>query len=100
MDLKQPLYQSVNNIYINMPNNISCLDYSRIEKIDKVQNLNDINNCIMETGNSLDDTYKDYNCITTKLGYIVPAIGIRYTDHFSNSPLKIFLNIYTFSGVL
>ena len=54
----------------------------------------------METGNSLDDTYKDYNRITTKLGYIVPAIGIRYTDHFSNSPLKIFLNIYTFSGVL
>ena len=90
LDLKQPLYQSVNNIYINMPNNISCLDYSRIEKIDKVQNLNDINNCIMETGNSLDDTYKDYNRITTKLGYIVPAIGIRYTDHFSNSPLKIF----------
>lgn len=90
LDLKQPLYQSVNDPYINMPSNISCLDYSTIEKIDKVQNLNDITNCIMETSNSLNNTYKHYNRITTKLGYIVPAIGIRYTDHFSNSPLKIF----------
>jgi uncharacterized membrane protein len=90
LNLSEPLYKSVNNPYIYMPSNISCLTYSKIQIIDKVQDLNDISNCNIETENEPDNLYGNYNYVNGKLGYIASSIGIKYTDNFTNSPLKIF----------
>lgn len=100
IDYTKSIYDNIENGTITMPENSACINYSGIQKINKVSNFNDVLECAKAKKNVNDDTYSWYKSHNTKLGYIFSAIGIKIGDKLSNSPLFIFFTGRIFNLIL
>ncbi len=89
LDITKPLYKSVNNKTFIAPESLDCLNYSKIEVLDKVIDLKDIKDCLRNVDNKKMPNI--YWSTQSKLGYIGNAIGIKLGDIISNSSLVIFM---------
>lgn len=70
---------------------IWCIDYAKIQQRDRVYNRNDIVNCLKEQENIDDNYYLVTNQMNNNpINHLVPAVGIKIVDKFTNSPLLIF----------
>ena len=77
---------------IFVPKNIDCLNYSKIEARDKVDNIEDISKCIAQKKNMKVSSLFNSNSKMglSFLGYIFSAVFLKFADFFTNSPLIIF----------
>ncbi len=90
IDKNKTLYENIKNGEIITPSNIECLNYSDIERTNKVSNYEEMWNCFKNTENKVDKTYEKYNYVSSRTGYFASSIGIKIADIFTNSPLIIF----------
>lgn len=88
-NLSQNLVDADKDTSIVVPESFSCLNYSKIQRINKVTNFDDIIECAKHTDNIKMDI-DNSNVTNTVLGYTPQAIAIRIADAISNSPLFIF----------
>lgn len=82
------IYQSLFEEEIEVPSNIGCLNYTRVQSADKVANIEDIKKCFSSTKNEVIEEPHTGN--GSLLGYIPQTISIKITDIFTNSPMIIF----------
>lgn len=88
VDITKNIGKELSNHELSVPKNITCINYSNIQALNKVQNINDIGKCMAERGNTnIYNPHMDNNAI---LGYIPQAIGIKIADALSDSPVFIF----------
>ena len=88
-NFNKSIYENSEKEYFNAPANIKCLDYSTVDYLDKVYDIDDVSNCIRE-GNTIKYGYGYYKSHNFKIAYFFSALGIRVADTFSNSPMVIF----------
>lgn len=92
------IYNGFFNEEIEVPSNIKCLNYSKVQKADKVLNFNDIKKCLATSENI---KMKDPSVGNSSLlGYLIQALAIKFIDIFTNSPMIIFYfgRLITFSA--
>ena len=74
---------------------MKCLAYGQFQNPSAHFNLSKFSSCIKEKQNQLQESGDDYakNNISFAhpIAHIVPAIGVKIADVFSNSPVKIFM---------
>ena len=82
----------INKDSINVPKNIECLNYSKIEDRDKVNDTNDIKKCFTSKKNKNVNVLFGSNSKIgfSFLGYIFSALFVKIIDFFVNSPMIIF----------
>lgn len=92
INLSQNGFNSDKLIDINVPQNFYCINYSSVQGLNRVVDLNDISNCIKEDKNLKVNNYFGTNSLVgiSFLGYSSQAIFVKIIDYFSNSPLLIF----------
>ena len=76
------------DLYLYSPRTSPCVAYSAPERIDRVNSVNDILDCLKESENDY-VYFQDIRGIKP-YGYIISIIGLKLADIISNSPLVIF----------
>ena len=80
------------NSNVLVPKNIDCLNYSAIQRRDKVKDFNEVKRCIVQKENIKTERIFGSNARLnfSFMGYIASTIFLKTVDIFSNSPLLIF----------
>lgn len=80
------------NTSIEVPNNIDCLNYAKIQFRDRVSNLDEVKLCGKEGNNERVNVMFGVSNRVSKafIGHSFQALSIRIIDFFTNSPLLIF----------
>lgn len=92
-NLSQNLFKADETMEIVVPENIDCLNYSRIQYLDRVTNLEDVAYCLEQsvTNKTVNNLFGSGNKVTySVLGHAPQALSIGIADKFSDSPLFIF----------
>ena len=74
------------------PNNIECLNYSKIQFRDRVTNFEEVKSCLKDGKNEKRTIMfgTSQHVSNSFLGHLLSAIAIKITDIFTNSPVIIF----------
>lgn len=92
-NLSQNLFDADITTKISVPSNIDCLNYSKIQHLDRVTNFKDVAYCLKESkvNKKVDHLFGSSNKVTNSfLGHLPQAMSIKFADKISNSPLFIF----------
>lgn len=89
-DFGKTPYENLSNKVITVPENIASLNYSLVQEVDAVSDINKIGDTL-ESKNNIQENYNvNLSGSAVSVAYIVPSIIIRIVDVFTNSPLIIF----------
>lgn len=92
-NLSQNLFDADITTKISVPSNIDCLNYSKIQHLDRVTNFKDVSYCLKESdvNKTVDHLFGSSNKVTNSfLGHLPQALSIKIIDRISDSPLFIF----------
>lgn len=87
-DFSKNLFTQFDAKEIYVPEDFGCIDYSKTQKLDKVNEFKDITECLKNQPNELKTDW--HVSSKSKLGYIFTTIAYKIADILTDSPLILF----------